>query len=103
MDTSHLIALTIFALLISFVAAVFALKQASVRRVNTSANFNALAAEDLVGVVIGVPLDKIVSAGDTIEIVIKTNGHSIAGSEYSVKHWCGRLKLTPKAGGSSGG
>ena len=100
MDTSHLITLTILALVISSIAAAFVYhRKADNQRSNTSANFNSLAAEDLMGVVIGVPLDKIVSAGDTIEIVIKTNGHSIAGSEYSVKHWCGRLKLTPKAGG----
>lgn len=100
MDTSNLIALTILALVISSIAAAFVYnRKAGNQRSNTSANFNSLAAEDLMGVVIGVPLDKIVSAGDTIEIVIKTNGHSIAGSEYSVKHWCGRLKLTPKTGG----
>ncbi|WP_010197020.1 hypothetical protein [Psychrobacter sp. PAMC 21119] len=99
METWNLIALTISALAISSIAALFVFNRTkSIQRINTSANFNSLAAEDLMGVVIGVPLNEIVSAGDTIEIVIKVNGHSIAGSEYSVKRWYGRLKLTRKTG-----
>ena len=65
-------------------------------RAAVSNNFNTLAAEDLIDIVVGVPLNEIVCDGDHIEIVIKTNGHAIAGSEYSVKRWCGSLKLTTK-------
>lgn len=100
METWHLIALTILALIVSSSAALFVYnRKAGGQRSNKSANFNSLAAEDLINVVIGVPLNEIVCVGDTVEIIIKTNGHSIAGSEYSVKHWYGRLKLTRKAGG----
>lgn len=100
METWHLIALTILALVVSSSAALFVYnRKAGDQRSNTSANFNSLAAEDLINVVIGVPLNEIVCVGDTVEIIIKTNGHSIVGSEYSVKHWYGRLKLTRKAGG----
>ena len=99
MNTSILIALTIFALLVSFAAAAFVFKKTNARHIiNASTNFNSLAAEDLIGVVIGVPLDQIIVPGDTVEIIIKTNGHPLIGCEYSVRSWCGQLKLTRKTG-----
>lgn len=100
MNVWMLIALSIAALSAMFIASAILLRSRIFNiNTNTSGNFNTLAAEDLLGVVIGVPLDEIVNAGDKVEIVIKINSHPIAGCEYGAKRWCGRLKLNTKMEG----
>lgn len=56
--------------------------------------FTALSAEEILEVVVGVPLNELLVAGDNIEIVIKTNDHSIASGKYVAENLDGEVKLT---------
>lgn len=96
MQTSILIILTVLALFAAMLASVFILKNKIVKTKNkpTLNDFNCLSAESLLEVVTGLPLSEILSAGDKVEIVIKTNGHPIADAQYAVCKWDDLIKLT---------
>lgn len=57
-------------------------------------SLDALAAEDLLEVVVGVPLNEILIAGDNVEIVVRTNSHPIASNSYIAEDLSGKVKLT---------
>ena len=56
---------------------------------------NDMSAEDLLEVIIGVPLSEVLSAGDSIEIIVSTNSHPIASREYVATDWHSMIKLEP--------
>lgn len=93
MNVWILIAVSIVALFVIFIASV------TLKKSSKSNNFHALAAEDLLGMVMGVRLDSMANPGDAVEIIVKVNGHPIVGYEYTATDWCGRLKLNAKTEG----
>lgn len=56
-------------------------------------NINNLSAEDLLETIVGLPLSEILSAGDSIEIVVSANTHPIARRKYVATDWHSMIKL----------
>lgn len=91
-----LVLITIVMLALSFMAFI-----AIINLKNKAANapaiqsISTMSAEDLLEVIIGQPLSAVLSAGDTVELVIRTNDHPIASREYAANDWHGMVKLEP--------
>lgn len=58
-------------------------------------NISTMSAEDLIEVIIGQPLSEVLSAGDTVELIIRINEDPIASREYAANDWHGMVKLEP--------
>tara|TARA_B100000530_G_scaffold309310_1_gene235039 strand:+ start:49030 stop:49341 length:312 start_codon:yes stop_codon:yes gene_type:complete len=96
MNTSFLALITAIATIIaatSFLSARKSRKTVKSTLVDPQA-LGAMSAEDLLELVVGVPLKDLVIDGDSIEITISTNGHPIAGNQYVATDSCGSIKLT---------
>ena len=96
MNTSFLALITAIA---TIIAAVSFLSARRSRKIVKSTlvdpqELAAMSAEDLLELVVGVPLKDLVMDGDSIEITISTNGHPIAGNKYVATDSCGSIKLT---------
>lgn len=97
MNTNFLAIVTVIATVIaaaSFMSARSA--KASIKRSTlvSPQDLVTMSAEDLLELVVGVPLSDLVTDGDSIEITISTNGHPIAGNQYVATDSCGNIKLT---------
>lgn len=91
-----LVIVTIAMLVLSFMAFI-----AIINLKNKAANapaiqsISTMSAEDLLEVIIGLPLSEVLSAGDTVELIIRTNDQPIASREYAANDWHGMVKLEP--------
>ncbi|WP_352309040.1 hypothetical protein [Psychrobacter sp. W2-37-MNA-CIBAN-0211] len=96
MDTIYLVIITVVMLIISAIATgtVISIKFTKKGDPDDDLNLNTLSAESLLEVVAGTPLSELFGEGDNVEIVIKTNGHPVAGKEYAATKLCGHVKLT---------
>ena len=94
MNVLTLIVTTTVTLTLSLIA-FFVLMKMRYRRINTqnASNLHSKSAEDLLELITSVPLKEVLSDGDTVEIVICTNGHPIASRAYVVNDWQGKVKL----------
>ena len=96
MNIAILVLTTIVMLALSFMAfiAIIDLKN---KAANAPAiqSISTMSAEDLLEVIIGQPLSDVLSAGDTVELIIRTNDHPIASREYAANDWHGMVKLEP--------
>lgn len=96
MNIAILVLTTIVMLALSFMAfiAIIDLKN---KAANAPAiqNISTMSAEDLIEVIIGQPLSEVLSTGDTVELIIRTNDQPIASREYAANDWHGMVKLEP--------
>lgn len=95
MNLSTLIMITVITLVLSFIAflAVLRMRYKKAKK-QKELNRSSKTAEDLLELIISVPLSEILCVGDTIEIIVCTNGrHPIASREYVANDWQGKIKL----------
>lgn len=95
-DIAILVLVTIGMLALSFIAFI-AIVNSKNKAANAPAiqNISTMSAEDLIEVIIGQPLSEILSAGDTVGLIIRTNDRPIASREYTASDWHGMVKLEP--------
>ena len=97
MDMKSLIIITVVALAIAALAAKLVINaRINLARVcNTnSQDIEYLVAEDMLGMIVGMPLSDFIAEGDNVEIIVRTNGHPIASHDYVAKTENGRVTLT---------
>lgn len=97
MNTNFLVLITVIATTIavfSFLSAKNAKTSIKKSTLVDAQSIKAMSAEDLLELVVGVPLNDLVIDGDSIEITVSTNGHPIAGGQYIAKDTSGNIKLT---------
>ena len=93
--TGLLILLTIATLALTFIAFAAVVKMKHRKLKNPVPSMSTMSAEDLLEVIIGLPLNEVLSAGDNIEIIVSTNSHPIASREYVATDWHSIIKLEP--------
>lgn len=86
---------TVVMLILSFVAFLAIIDMKYKKLTKPSLSLNNMSAEDLLEVIVGLPLNELLTDGDSIEIVISTNGHAIASREYVATDWHSMVKLEP--------
>lgn len=86
---------TVVMLALAFVAFVSVMDMRYRKMIKPMPKLNDMSAEDLLEVIIGVPLSEVLSAGDSIEIIVSTNSHPIASREYVATDWHSMIKLEP--------
>lgn len=96
MDTLYLAIITVIMLVISALATGSAISNKTAKKDN-DLNLNTLSAESLLEVVADKALIELFEEGDAVEIVIKTNGRTVAGKEYLVTSLCGHTKLVTES------
>lgn len=86
---------TVVMLILSFVAFLAIIDMKYKKLTKPLLNLNDMSAEDLLEMIVGLPLSEVLSAGDSIEIIISTNSHPIASREYVATDWHSMIKLEP--------
>lgn len=93
--TGLLILLTIATLALTFVAFAAIVKMKRRKLNKPVSSISTMSAEDLLEVIVGLPLSELLTAGDSVEIVVSTNNHPIASREYVATDWHSMIKLEP--------
>lgn len=86
---------TVIMLFLTFAAFIAIIDIKSEKLSKSIPSLNAMSAEDLLEMIVGVPLSDILRAGDSIEIIVSTNSHHIARREYVASDWHSIIKLEP--------
>jgi hypothetical protein len=95
MQTGLLVLITLVALTFAALAAGIKLNiKLSTSTKKNKANADRLAAEDLLALVVGMPLGDFLVEGDSVEIVVRANGHPIADKAYTAEVLEGKTKLS---------
>ena len=86
---------TVIMLALAFVASVSVMDMRYRKMIKPMPKLNDMSAEDLLEVIVGLPLSEVLSAGDSIEIIVSTNSRPIASREYVATDWHSMIKLEP--------
>ena len=93
--TGLLMLLTIVTLALTFIAFATVVKMKYRKLSKPVPTIKTMSAEDLLEVIVGLPLSEVLSAGDSVEIIVSTNSHPIASREYVATDWHSMIKLEP--------
>ncbi len=93
--TGLLILTTIATLALTFIAFVGIIEMKKKKLSKPVPSINTMSAEDLLEMMVGLPLSELLRAGDSVKIVVSTNNHPIASREYVATDWHSIIKLEP--------